>query len=68
MKRLKKSQTKWLVLLIATVVLGALLITSIAIYFDREGQLLLGGQLRAEYFYLILVFLLLIPLLLTSVV
>ena len=66
MKRLKKTQKKWLILLIATLIMGAVLIASIAVYFNREGQLAFDGKLRAEMFYFILTFLLFIPLILVA--
>ena len=66
MKRLKKSQIFWLILLIAILVLGALLVYSVVVH-DRAGESLsFGGQIRAEIFYFILAFLLLIPILLVG--
>ena len=66
MKRLKKSQILWLILLIATLVLGVLLVFSVVTFFnDREG-VALAGQIRAEILYFILVFLIMIPVLLAA--
>ena len=66
MKKMKKSQILWLVLLIATLVLGAILIFSAVIYFNREGEVSFDGKLRAEIFYFIVIFLLMIPVLLVG--
>ena len=66
MKKMKKSQILWLVLLIATLVLGVILIFSVVTYFNREGELSFGGKLRAEIFYFIVIFLLMIPVLLAG--
>ena len=64
MKKHKQSKKKLIILLIATLLLGSLLIFSAVKFFDREGGLSFGGVIRAETFYIILIFLLFIPLLL----
>ena len=53
-----------MILLLATCIIGALLVFAIVAYFGREGTLSFGGLIRAEIFYFILLFLLIIPLLL----
>ena len=64
MKKHKESKKKLIILLIATLLLGSLLIFSVVKFFDREGGISFGGIIRAETFYILLIFLLLIPLLL----
>ena len=49
-----------MILLLATCIIGALLVFAIVAYFGREGTLSFGGLIRAEIFYFILLFLLFI--------
>jgi hypothetical protein len=62
MNKLTKRQKKWIAILIVTLALGALLIFSTVKFFEREGGISFGGIIRAETFYIIVIFLILIPL------
>ena len=64
MNKLTKRTKKWIALLIITLVLGAIIIFAVSEYFSREGEISFGGLIRAETFYVIVVFLILIPVLL----
>ena len=64
MKKLTVRQKKWLALLIVTLVLGTILILSTIEFFEREGEISFGGLIRAETFYIIVIFLVIIPILL----
>ncbi|MBQ2686256.1 MAG: AAA family ATPase, partial [Clostridia bacterium] len=64
MNKLTKRQKKWIAILIVTLVLGALLIFSTVKFFEREGGISFGGIIRAETFYIIVIFLILIPIML----
>ena len=64
MKKTKKNQLKWSALLIVTILVGVLLILSVADYLDKNNGLSLGGAIRAEIFYVVVIFLALFLLLL----
>ena len=64
MRKMKKRLIALIPLLIFTLVMGAILILSVYTFFEREGEISFGGLIRAETLYIIIVFLIFIPVLL----
>ena len=61
---MNKNRKKWITLLILTLVMGVILVLSVSEFFEREGGISFDGMIRAETLYIIIIFLILIPVLL----
>ena len=61
MKRLTKTQKKWLIPLLLTLLIGAALIVSLSIYFQNGGSLPFEGLLSQQMQSLLAILLLAIP-------
>ena len=64
MKKNTKKQKKLIFLLVLTLVIGAALVVSLSLLFDGKDNVSFNGLLRAETFYIIVIFLVFIPILL----
>ena len=64
MKKNTKKQKKLIFLLVLTLVIGAALVVSLSLLFDGKDNVSFHGLLRAETFYIIVIFLVFIPILL----
>ena len=64
MSKMNKNRKKWITLLVLTLVMGVILVLSVSEFFEREGGISFDGMIRAETLYIIIIFLILIPVLL----
>jgi len=66
MKKSFKKQKKLIFLLVLTLIVGAALIVSLVLAFDGKESLSFNGLLRSETFYIVVIFLIFIPILLVG--
>ena len=68
MKKIDKRRKKLLIILFVTVVVGILLICAVNASLDEEGRISFDGTIRTEIFWIIAIFLIMVPITLGALV